>query len=457
MKLNCAKFISLFFVLLMVISVISLFNVPSVKGAGSVVINPSTVLLSLANTVTLNDRAGSGAGQLLNGDNNYLTSIVVTLNRTSNCISTDSLEAFLFYGDITDTPYYSVGVPQNTTYIEKSYSSIAINTLSVTATDCTFYFSGLTKLNNGTQYMIGIVQNGTLGEVITGYWSINGYHHTGLSGQTEKYNYEHIWDTQYLIDYSNCMYIIENTAFNYETDRTFQGVLNGDIFVNAILAEHPTAITLKQGVQYSFSGEYTVNSSFGNHGSYTISLSALFSSDVVFNIFQPVMINYQTSGTYDNGTFSFIIFPRSSPINLYQVLQVNIISSENISYTATYDLVFYALGTVNNPTIGAGGGGGGVITGQSPFSTNFIMLLLFFLIIVIPFGLYFGNYGLYFGLIFATIITYMAGFMPIWGLFLLVIGLGLMGYQVFSGMIPQTLPQVPEIPHFRKNDKVVRE
>jgi len=253
--------------------------------------------------------------------------------------------------------------------------------------------------------------------------------------------------------------VIGQNFYNTNSILTYNGVLTGGVFNGATLNTAPVEITLEQNTQYIYTGETYISSILTGSGNYTINVSGISTSD---SIFSNPSLSIGATGSISSGTFQFYLTPVSATQTVYQVIQVQY-NSNNYTGTLTYNFGFYAIGGSGDtgvpyptPYNGGSGGSGGTITGSSPISTDEFMLLLFFLIIVIPLGTWFGNYGFYFGLIFATIITYQAGFMPIWGLFLLVIGLGLLGYQTISGLIPQAgLPQIPQIPHLsnRNNTK----
>jgi hypothetical protein len=236
----------------------------------------------------------------------------------------------------------------------------------------------------------------------------------------------------------------------------FEGLLTGDIYTNAQISVAPIQIGLQQGITYTYTGEIYFNSLLYGSGSFSIGISSLSTST---NIFSSYDMSY-TTDTFSGGTFSFNILLRNTAQTVYQVMIVNFTLSTGDTSQYIYDLGFWNpnSGGTNNPYTpipsSNGGNNGGGFSGTSTINTNLFMLILFFLIIVIPMGSWFGNYGFYFGLIFATIVTYMAGFLPVWGLFLMVIGLGLIGYQFLGGSgIINSLPQIPESPHLSDRNK----
>jgi len=214
----------------------------------------------------------------------------------------------------------------------------------------------------------------------------------------------------------------------------FRGSITGDIFNDAVIAQAPLQIALKQGITYTFTGKVYLNDVLEGTGNYSLALSAVSSSSTIFNYLPTSYTTY----AFSNGTFTFQIYPKYGLNALYQLFLINITvqDSSNSTYitSSLYDLGFYGVGDESDtgqipypePTNGEGGN-------DNPTSTVINVLIsifgnvendMVFIIFGIICGLLtwkFAMTGLIAGIGISTLFCTLAGLLPIWGIGLCVV------------------------------------
>jgi hypothetical protein len=229
-----------------------------------------------------------------------------------------------------------------------------------------------------------------------------------------------------MVRYNACK---ANIMYNLAPEFEFNGMLTGDIFNNAVIAQAPTQITLKQGTSYVYTGNIYISNILSGDGNFSVLTSALSTSSTVFNTYQ---LTNKVDGTVTNGVFSFNLQPVTALNTVYRVIKVNFTLSNGIGENYIYNLGFYGLGDsgdgglvpypTNSGSGGVGGGGDSInfITG---FLTNWQ-----YMAILITYGVCcglltwkFAFTGLIAGLDIATIITFVTGLLG--GLMYPVLGL----------------------------------
>lgn len=269
-------------------------------------------------------------------------------------------------------------------------------------------------------------------------WTLHefGFLFTPQQTQTNPYDTWEIGGFQQIGSYIGCFVDMvrynackTNIMYNLTPIFEFNGMLNGDIFTNAVLAVAPTQITLKQGTPYSYVGNVYLNYILSGNGSFSVSTSATSTSVTVFDTYQ--LIN-KVDGTVLNGVFNFNLQPVSALTTVYRVMKVNFTLTDGSSGTYIYNLGYYSLGGADGgglvpyPTdsgVGGVGGGGTDLTGLTAFLTNWQYMAII-IIYALCCGLLtwkFAFTGLVAGLDIATVITFVTGLLG--GLMYPVLGL----------------------------------
>lgn len=219
-----------------------------------------------------------------------------------------------------------------------------------------------------------------------------------------------------------------NYCFAVNAVLTFYGYLNGDIFINAGIAQAPIEITLKQGTTYTFTGKIFIDSIMSGNGTYSIMSTEFISNSAVFTSYD--LVNKQDNA-FTGGIFSFTIAPVTSTVTVYRVISVNFTLSDSTQSTNyIYNFGFYASGGSGNNNGGGGipypsitpliGGGdlngvsgidisGGITIGDFSITYNFIVVLLIYGIICSLLTLKFAFTGLIAGFNISTIICLIIG------------------------------------------------
>ena len=285
----------------------------------------------------------------------------------------------------------------------------------------------------------------TVNDVYTGSWDLTGWSLTciGLSEgapnpvwttyqfgfqftpqQPQSFPYTTSWDwggfqplncgIGLFVDMVRYLKCEANTMYNINTGFIFNGVLNGGIFNNVVIATSPTQITLQIGVDYTYTGNTYINTILTGNGNFTIYVSALSTSP---NIFTSPSLTQAVTGNIVNGQFQFTLSGVTATNTVYRVIEVDYNSSNYIGFV-TYNLGFYGYGSSPYPTQPNNGGGGGIINGGgvvNPFqgfgvgNSEFAVIIYIICIIGVIAGffyLYNSNipFAIGLGLIIATVI-----------------------------------------------------
>jgi hypothetical protein len=284
----------------------------------------------------------------------------------------------------------------------------------------------------GYYYWIGVIINST----ITDGYVIFAYNSTGSnSGLSISDDYLGADDIFYASSGMLCGSIIGygDAPLNI-SPIVFRGSITGDIFNDAVIATAPLQIALKQGITYTFTGKVYLNDVLEGTGNYSLGLSTVSSSSTIFNY----MPTSYTTYAFNNGTFTFQIYPKYGLNALYQLFLINITvqDSLNVTYITSnlYDLGFYGLGDESDtgqipypePTDNGG-------YNNSPTSTVIDTLIsifgnvendMVFIIFGVICGLAtwkFAMTGLIAGIGISTLFCILAGLLPIWGIGLCVV------------------------------------
>jgi hypothetical protein len=440
------KLLSLFFIVCLIgIMFLSFINLTN---ASTFVIASYTGTVSGTKSVGIQDiypsanyESGFGQSFEINTSGN-LTKIGLMVYKSGNPNGT--ISAYLF--NITGT-YGISGMADKLLAVSNSIDVSSITTVANSWLNFTFPIS--VNMTTGEHYGVHIV-------MYSG--QVNAYPDLIIGAVVDGANYGDCW----------AYYTPSTPIWHRLTDRTMLITVYGSEF--GILETH-LAFTLtpnyesgstgsnwimKQQQSYNYLGiviEGGFITMIGNYSVYSTGLS--IDSDVaVTGIYSVSSLN---NVNFYSGSIIFNFFPRNSATLAYEGIRIDFNLTDGNSGTVTYSLM-WQLATVptpipkqtfNPPHLAESWFGltDMVLVG------NIIVLMMIFLMIMLPLAYYFGNIGLFLGLMFATIATLFSGLMPLWGAILLFLGIFLLVWQQFGSNLG--MPSVPQIP-VRQTVKKVR-